>query len=640
MNIEQISFNTRVLLVSLPNNDMPIKSPFAIQKALIGIGGEPKSVKRLRSGDLLIETTLIVPQLTQTYAQATRPSTISTASQTDPNISNIICPPLQCLTPISSKNPLPGTSSSVSTFSTSSSSTQDNLLPSPSGILPTIQSESLLQIPIPTTTTTTSPGNNLNTLVSHLETETRSHTTPAKLNSVSTENFPESVPNESNGEHSTAAEAHQFVKRKSRNRRKRPKVQKPDIETKRVPHRSRNETPTEITTDGEDMIIYDVEEEELEQDPFIPSGGSPSLVTPHRSLNFSRGVLSEPDLLTTPDAEILDGFSGQGVIQVRRITIKKDATVIPTKHMILTFNNPNLPITVKAGYLNCKIRPYVPNPLRCFKCQRFGHSQTACRGRLTCSRCAAVGHPSTDCTLEPRCVNCSQSHPSDSKLCSKWKTEKEIQVLKTNRNIPYVEARKLIAPQLSQYYAQVNKLSTTTTTTQTDENITKIVCPPLKLLQPLVSVPQPTISSSVAAVNKSSTSTQAELVPSTSSVTVASPSKSQPPTSVIDTAPTTSNSLSISAASSSSTACSVLETTTTISNTIPATSEDANQTSKLRRKKRPPKNQSNTVKPKIEIKTAPHRPRKSGPTEYTTDEEDMIIYDVWKMNLSRIHNTF
>ncbi|GFT35553.1 hypothetical protein TNCV_4870511 [Trichonephila clavipes] len=56
------------------------------------------------------------------------------------------------------KNPLPGTSSSVSTFSTSSSSTQDNLLPSPTGILPTIsQGESFLQIPIPTTTTTIYP---------------------------------------------------------------------------------------------------------------------------------------------------------------------------------------------------------------------------------------------------------------------------------------------------------------------------------------------------------------------------------------------------------------------------------------------------------------------------------------------------
>ncbi|GFT42969.1 hypothetical protein TNCV_1615361 [Trichonephila clavipes] len=151
------------------------------------------------------------------------------------------------------------------------------------------------------------------------------------------------------------------------------------------------------------------------------------------------------------------------------------------------------------------------------------------------------------------------------------------------------------APQLSQSYAQVTKLSTTTTTTQTDENITKIVCPPLKLLQPLVSVPKPTISSSVAAVNKSSTSTQAELVPSTSLVTVASPSISQPPHSVIDTAPTTSNSLSISAASSSSTACSVLETTTTISNTIPATSQDTNQTSKPRRKKNVPQKTNPTL---------------------------------------------
>ncbi|GFT16880.1 hypothetical protein TNCV_5075011 [Trichonephila clavipes] len=35
--------------------------------------------------------------------------------------------------------------------------------------------------------------------------------------------------------------------------------------------------------------------------------------------NFSRGVISEPDLLTTPDAEILDGFSGQGVIQAELV---------------------------------------------------------------------------------------------------------------------------------------------------------------------------------------------------------------------------------------------------------------------------------------------------------------------------------
>ncbi|GFU27639.1 RNA-directed DNA polymerase from mobile element jockey [Trichonephila clavipes] len=263
-------------------------------------------------------------------------------------------------------------------------------------------------------------------------------------------------------------------------------------------------------------------------------------VTPHISLNTCRGVISESDLLTIPDAEILDGFSDQGVIQVRRITIKNDATVIPAKHLILTFNSPNLPATIKAGYLNCKIRPYIPNPLRCFKCQRFGHSQTSCRGQLTCSRCATVGHPSMNCTLEPKCVNCTQSHSSDSKLCSKWKTEKEIQAIKTNRNITYLEARKLIVPQLSQTYAKAAKSSNKNSCTQTDENITKVKCPPLKLFQPLSSISEPNISITTPVISTSS-STQAEFLPSTSS-TESIVSEPQPPIPVSsDTLSTTNN---------------------------------------------------------------------------------------------------
>ncbi|GFT82294.1 hypothetical protein TNCV_4650991 [Trichonephila clavipes] len=43
---------------SLPNNAMSLKSQFAIHKAIKEIGGEPKFVKRLRSGDLLVETTI------------------------------------------------------------------------------------------------------------------------------------------------------------------------------------------------------------------------------------------------------------------------------------------------------------------------------------------------------------------------------------------------------------------------------------------------------------------------------------------------------------------------------------------------------------------------------------------------------
>ncbi|GFY02591.1 hypothetical protein TNCV_3504711 [Trichonephila clavipes] len=58
------------------------------------------------------------------------------------------------------------------------------------------------------------------------ETKTRSLTTPDKFNALSTETLPESVPTTSNSEPSNAPEIPQCVKRNSRNRRKRPKVQK------------------------------------------------------------------------------------------------------------------------------------------------------------------------------------------------------------------------------------------------------------------------------------------------------------------------------------------------------------------------------------------------------------------------------
>ncbi|GFU73254.1 uncharacterized protein TNCV_493791 [Trichonephila clavipes] len=226
--IDDIAKHALFLILSLPNHDMMKTSPFAIHKALIGIGGEPKSIKRLRSPhksldsscgvisepDLLstpeeeilegfsdqdsklcpkrklekqiqeIKTNknisyfeahkLIVPQPSQTYAEITKPTVISTTSQTDPSITKTICPPLQCLSPIIS------TSSSMPAVSTSSSSSQTHLLPSTSAEIPTIQSKSLLPIPIPTTT----PNNNLNTSASSLETETRPLTTSNKFTAL------------------------------------------------------------------------------------------------------------------------------------------------------------------------------------------------------------------------------------------------------------------------------------------------------------------------------------------------------------------------------------------------------------------------------------------------------------------------
>ncbi|GFV55965.1 hypothetical protein TNCV_249611 [Trichonephila clavipes] len=106
--------------------------------------------------------------------------------------------------------------------------------------------------------------------VSTLSSSTQAHLLPPSTSAIIPTiqiPLPESVPATSNSEHSNAPEIPKCVKRNSRNRRKRSKVQKPKIEIKMAPHRPRKSTPTEYATDEEDMITYDVEEEELEPKP-------------------------------------------------------------------------------------------------------------------------------------------------------------------------------------------------------------------------------------------------------------------------------------------------------------------------------------------------------------------------------------
>ncbi|GBL60773.1 hypothetical protein AVEN_200510-1 [Araneus ventricosus] len=118
----------------------------------------------------------------------------------------------------------------------------------------------------------------------------------------------------------------------------------------------------------------------------------PVTVSPHASLNSSKGVVTCGELLNVTTEEILKELQSQGVSHVRRISIRRDGQLLNTKHLILTFDSAKLPEHIKAGYMRLSVRAYIPNPLRCFKCQRFGHSKTSYRGTLACARCAEVGH--------------------------------------------------------------------------------------------------------------------------------------------------------------------------------------------------------------------------------------------------------
>ena len=98
---------------------------------------------------------------------------------------------------------------------------------------------------------------------------------------------------------------------------------------------------------------------------------------------------------------------------------------------------------------------YIPNPLRCFNCQRFGHHENNCPVDLgsICERYGMGGHDhhTNHCTNPAQCVNCGKDHLSRSSDCEVWKKEKEIMKLKVTKNLTYPEARKLYDQQQPEF---------------------------------------------------------------------------------------------------------------------------------------------------------------------------------------------
>ena len=106
---------------------------------------------------------------------------------------------------------------------------------------------------------------------------------------------------------------------------------------------------------------------------------TPAKCTPHGNLNRSRGIIRCPDLAGISEEEIVDELSSQNVSEARRISVWRDGVKKSTNTIVLTFRTAILPKTLKFGYLNVGVDIYIPNPLQCYSCFRFGHHERKCR---------------------------------------------------------------------------------------------------------------------------------------------------------------------------------------------------------------------------------------------------------------------
>ena len=123
---------------------------------------------------------------------------------------------------------------------------------------------------------------------------------------------------------------------------------------------------------------------------------------------------------------ILEGLKAEGVIKLDRISVLRDGQRKPTWTFILTFQSQNLPKYIRVRYYRVAVSQFIPNPVRCYKCQNFGHTKFNCWKNDVCIKCGKEDHTdSQQCTNEARCVNCQGNHASNNKTCPKWKRKRK-----------------------------------------------------------------------------------------------------------------------------------------------------------------------------------------------------------------------
>ena len=190
-------------------------------------------------------------------------------------------------------------------------------------------------------------------------------------------------------------------------------------------------------------------------------------------------MLRSQELSLCPLEEIKNDLKSQGVTDVKKVSIKRDNKIIHTNTYIMTFELPVILPKIKIDYTVERVEWFIPNPFRCYKCQKYGHHQVKCNGKSVCGKCGqkypdhsiknAKTH--TDVRTVVETTQYIQKHVKNGK-------EKEILSIKYTKNISFLEARKIVdATSREKTYSQAVASPTRTEATNEYLNLEK------KLLQ-------------------------------------------------------------------------------------------------------------------------------------------------------------
>lgn len=104
-------------------------------------------------------------------------------------------------------------------------------------------------------------------------------------------------------------------------------------------------------------------------------------------------IISEKNLEYDTEVELHHVRQPQGVTYVTQMLLGRGNEEIQ-KRRVLTINRTTQAKKVKLCTLKSTVRPFVPSPGRCLKCQKCGHGSQPCTRKLTGANCAEIDHSS------------------------------------------------------------------------------------------------------------------------------------------------------------------------------------------------------------------------------------------------------
>ena len=166
-----------------------------------------------------------------------------------------------------------------------------------------------------------------------------------------------------------------------------------------------------------------------------------------RSDSFQFGVIApisqEVDLDTV--MEYIKTSNGSQIKKLVRLKKRIGVDWVDSSAIKILVINEELPQSVTIAHSFYKVRPFVSEPLQCYRCQRLGHTSTGCTAKVRCLLCGEE-HSKEVCSKSNKikCANCKGDHRANSKECLIISRAMEIESLKVEKRLTHSQARTRI----------------------------------------------------------------------------------------------------------------------------------------------------------------------------------------------------